>query len=555
MNKRILRRVLVISLLSLAGFFVLVTTVNQQIVHQQARDLRRVARTYAASAKDGVDPQALAKSEAAFITVVPDNPKTTRQKVMADALRGNHREPFVTTVNVLGRAEQAYLFRHRGHWVAVSRYKSSVWTTAPEQFWILTLTFAVLIALILAWLFRSEHQYQEAIRVMSHNLDRIRQKKEPEPVILPPQSPFTPVARRINALAAEQTHLREKVAVRQSSFDRLIDNLPLGVMLIDTNKDVILHNHAMSQLLGHQIPQPRHNYLDDVKTYALARMIEHTFRHEKTHHQELTVMATQKSVDASVIPLNQGTSRLQVLVILYDVTYLRQVEKMQLDFVGNVSHELKTPVTAISGFAETLLSGAKNDPATLDKFLKIIFDESKRLTQLINDILTLSRPESNQTVQAQVPLKKLVDDALRNLAKVIKDKQIRVEVAIAPDLQVVTDERKLTQIVRNLLNNAVFYNRLAGHVTITAQVVEGHLSLAVADTGIGIPETEQARIFERFYRVDKARSRHNGGTGLGLAIVSELVKSMDGQVAVSSQVGVGSTFTVTLPVSKRQQQD
>ncbi|KMO54300.1 histidine kinase, partial [Lacticaseibacillus rhamnosus] len=227
----------------------------------------------------------------------------------------------------------------------------------------------------------------------------------------------------------------------------------------------------------------------------------------------------------------------------------------QLDFVGNVSHELKTPVTAISGFAETLLSGAKNDPATLDKFLKIIFDESKRLTQLINDILTLSRPESNQTVQAQVPLKKLVDDALRNLAKVIKDKQIRVEVAIAPDLQVVTDERKLTQIVRNLLNNAVFYNRLAGHVTITAQVVEGHLSLAVADTGIGIPETEQARIFERFYRVDKARSRHNGGTGLGLAIVSELVKSMDGQVAVSSQVGVGSTFTVTLPVSKRQQQD
>ncbi len=118
----------------------------------------------------------------------------------------------------------------------------------------------------------------------------------------------------------------------------------------------------------------------------------------------------------------------------------------------------------------------------------------KRLTQLINHILTFSWPESNQTVQAQVPLKKLVDDALRNLAKVIKDKQIRVEVAIAPDLQVVTDERKLTQIVRNLLNNAVFYNRLAGHVTITAQVVEGHLSLAVADTGIGIPETEQARI-------------------------------------------------------------
>ena len=153
-------------------------------------------------------------------------------------------------------------------------------------------------------------------------------------------------------------------------------------------------------------------------------------------------------------------------------------------------------------------------------------------------------------MQATVALKKLVDDALRNLDKVIKDKQIRVEVAIAPDLQIVTDERKLTQIVRNLLNNAVFYNRLAGHVTVTAQVVGDHLSLAVADTGIGIPEEEQARIFERFYRVDKARSRHNGGTGLGLAIVAELVKSMDGRVAVNSQVGVGSTFTVTLPVGQ-----
>ncbi|MDN6608135.1 MAG: ATP-binding protein, partial [Lacticaseibacillus paracasei] len=230
--------------------------------------------------------------------------------------------------------------------------------------------------------------------------------------------------------------------------------------------------------------------------------------------------------------------------------YLRQVEKMQLDFVGNVSHELKTPVTAISGFAETLLGGAKNDPATLDRFLGIIYDESKRLTQLINDILTLSRPDSNQNVAASVALKKLVDDALHNLAKVIQDKQIRVEVAITPDLLVVTDERKLTQIVRNLLNNAVFYNRLAGHVTISAQVVDHQLSLAVADTGIGISETEQARIFERFYRVDKARSRHNGGTGLGLAIVAELVKSMDGHVAVHSQVGVGSTFTVTLPVGE-----
>lgn len=550
MNKRVFRRAFVISLLSLAGFFVLVTTVNQQIVHQQARDLRRVARTYVTSDHDGVDRQALAESEAAFITIIPDRPQTTRQKVMADALRGRRAKAFVTSVNVYGRTEQAYLFRDHGQWVAVSRYKSSVWTTAPEQFWILTLIFAALIALILIWVFRSEHHYQEAIQVMSHNLDRIREKKEPDPVILPPKSPFVPVAQRINALAAEQAHLREKVAVRQSSFDRLIDNLPLGVMLIDTNKDVILHNHAMSQLLGHQIPQPRHSYLDDVKTYALARMIEHTFRHEKTHHQELTVLATQKSVDASVIPLNQGISRLQVLVILYDVTYLRQVEKMQLDFVGNVSHELKTPVTAIAGFAETLLNGAKNDPATLDKFLGIIFDESKRLTQLINDILTLSRPETNQAVQATVALKKLVDDALRNLDKVIKDKQIRVEVAIAPDLQIVTDERKLTQIVRNLLNNAVFYNRLAGHVTITAQVVGDHLSLAVADTGIGIPEEEQARIFERFYRVDKARSRHNGGTGLGLAIVAELVKSMDGRVAVNSQVGVGSTFTVTLPVGQ-----
>ncbi|WP_173581552.1 two-component system histidine kinase PnpS [Lacticaseibacillus camelliae] len=384
---------------------------------------------------------------------------------------------------------------------------------------------------------------------MTSNLARIEAGGAPEPIILTPDSPFLAMGKQIESLHAATQTLQSQVEIRQATFGRLIDHLPLGVMLLDANRQVLLANSAMAELVGHPIQETKHDYFDDIKTYRLARMIEHTYRNQKTHHKELTMLNTQKSVDASVIALNRGTAELQVLVILYDVTYLRQVEQMQLDFVGNVSHELKTPVTAISGFAETLLAGAKDDPKTLDQFLQIIYDESSRLTQLITDILTLSRPDSGQAQAKAVNVLDLVNDALKSLKQPIAEKGLEVKTDVPKDLTITTVPAKFSQVVRNLLNNAVFYNRKDGVVTVTATADEKNLKLSVQDTGIGIAENDQERIFERFYRVDKARSRHNGGTGLGLAIVHDMVMQLGGEVTLASQVGVGSTFTVSLPLA------
>ncbi|KRN20725.1 Signal transduction histidine kinase [Lacticaseibacillus camelliae DSM 22697 = JCM 13995] len=454
-----------------------------------------------------------------------------------------------TTMTVNGQSEQVYVGRRHNQFVGVWQKRATLFSVAPAVAWGMIGVAILGLVALLALMARRHRYWTGHLAKMTSNLARIEAGGAPEPIILTPDSPFLAMGKQIESLHAATQTLQSQVEIRQATFGRLIDHLPLGVMLLDANRQVLLANSAMAELVGHPIQETKHDYFDDIKTYRLARMIEHTYRNQKTHHKELTMLNTQKSVDASVIALNRGTAELQVLVILYDVTYLRQVEQMQLDFVGNVSHELKTPVTAISGFAETLLAGAKDDPKTLDQFLQIIYDESSRLTQLITDILTLSRPDSGQAQAKAVNVLDLVNDALKSLKQPIAEKGLEVKTDVPKDLTITTVPAKFSQVVRNLLNNAVFYNRKDGVVTVTATADEKNLKLSVQDTGIGIAENDQERIFERFYRVDKARSRHNGGTGLGLAIVHDMVMQLGGEVTLASQVGVGSTFTVSLPLA------
>lgn len=549
MNKRFLRRMGLACLLALAGFFVIIAGVNSLLYRQQTAHLATIAQTYRDLAETSKTQRVLTHDGHAVITVLPAQRDTPRGQLLQRQLdRQRSIANGSTVLSFNGRQQQVYVLRQSQHFIGVWQNKANMWAVAPQA----TIGFAMVYWLILGYFlwtaWRRQRYWAGHVQQMTANLRRIQHGKAIEPIIFTAGSPFTDMGAEVNALAHHVDHLRQKVALRQASFDRLIDHLPQGVMLIDKARDVVLSNQTMGGLIGAPVAAGKHNYLDDIKTYALAKMIEHTFRNHKSHHKEITLLATQKAVDANVIALKADPEKEQVLVILYDVTYLRQVEQMQLDFVGNVSHELKTPVTAISGFAETLLAGAKDDPSALTKFLTIIKDESSRLTQLINDILTLSRPQSAAPQVAPVDLSAIVNGALQSLQQTIEGKHLKVVDDVDAGLTVTSDERKLSQVVRNLLNNAVFYNRTDGTVSIGATVAEELLTLTVADTGIGIAEDDQQRIFERFYRVDKARSRHNGGTGLGLAIVAETVQQLGGDVAVDSQVGVGTTFTVTIPL-------
>ncbi len=256
---------------------------------------------------------------------------------------------------------------------------------------------------------------------------------------------------------------------------------------------------------------------------------------------------TVLAVSASPI-IEEGTVRGCVLVAR-DITGPRKLEAMRRDFVANVSHELKTPLTAIIGCAETLLSGALEDREHGPVFARSIHEQAVRLDNLVNDLLKISYAESGRASVEKVPvdLKALVDDTAQGLAAILVKKKVVIINLVAPGLSVNADRDKLSQVLINLLDNAAKYNRDNGEIKISAAADAGGTRILVEDTGHGIPPEHLPRIFERFYRVDKARSRELGGTGLGLSIVKHLVELHGGTAGVESAEGRGSTFWFTIP--------
>ena len=234
-----------------------------------------------------------------------------------------------------------------------------------------------------------------------------------------------------------------------------------------------------------------------------------------------------------------------------DTTEATRLAEMRRDFVANVSHELKTPLAAIRGFAETLRDGALDEPATARRFTERILQQCRRLQALLEDLLTLSRLESVEVPaeRAQVDLRALVRRAVELMAPAAQERRVRLAVEEQPTTPISGDADDLERLVLNLLENAIKYNRPEGTVTVRLRKGVSQVVLEVADTGLGIPQESLSRIFERFYRVDKSRAREEGGTGLGLAIVKHVAQAHGGQVEVESRAGRGSTFRVRLPVA------
>jgi two-component system phosphate regulon sensor histidine kinase PhoR len=240
------------------------------------------------------------------------------------------------------------------------------------------------------------------------------------------------------------------------------------------------------------------------------------------------------------------------VLLLHDISELRRLERVRRDFVANVSHEFRTPLTAIQGFAETLLSGALEDAQNNRRFLEIIREHAVRLGRLTEDLLKLSQIEGRKMEMEfrPVDLRPLVESCLETarLEAAPKNLALRAEFAEGTP-KVRGDARWLRDVLQNLLDNAVRYTPAGGRVTVRTAAREGAVEISVEDTGIGIPQAEQERIFERFYRVDAARSREVGGTGLGLSIAKHLVEAHGGRIEVESEVGKGSTFRVLMPAA------
>jgi two-component system phosphate regulon sensor histidine kinase PhoR len=239
-------------------------------------------------------------------------------------------------------------------------------------------------------------------------------------------------------------------------------------------------------------------------------------------------------------------------MVLHDVTALRQLERVRTEFVANVSHELRTPLTAIQGYLETLLSGALDEPENARRFLEIVLRHSERLGRLLNDLTDLSNIELGKVTLRREPVR--IADVVGSVIDIIAPRAARARVAVTAQIpadlsDVPADRDRLAQILINLIDNAVKYTPEGGSVTVTGRNREdGMIEVAVTDTGIGIPPGDLPRITERFYRVDKARSRELGGTGLGLAIVKHLVMAHGGELRIESEQERGTTVHFTLPV-------
>jgi len=370
-------------------------------------------------------------------------------------------------------------------------------------------------------------------------------------------------ARRQRTEAAHRRELDEQRTHRESDlraqtertvalFDRMIE----GLIVIDASGRIRLANRAAGELFGFPSPAIGRTILEATRHHEVAALAARLDREPEILGHELRLEAVENSKFLQVNALalrDEAGGRAGAILVFHDLTQLRQLESVRQEFVANVSHELRTPLSLIKSATETLLDGGKEDAAALTRFLQIIEKHANRLTLLIDDLLMLSTLDSgNMRLNLQpVSVRAGVSEVISDLKSRASLRGVVVENLVAAVLIADADPDRLRQVLSNLIENAVKYGRLEGRVTVSARVLEtGRIEIAVCDDGPGISDEACARIFERFYRADKARSREQGGTGLGLSIVKHVVQAHGGEVRVESKMGSGSTFSFTLAAAK-----
>ena len=356
----------------------------------------------------------------------------------------------------------------------------------------------------------------------------------------------------ISTLKQELKTKRGDLNASEQRLSLLMGHLNLGVVLISNSGKIELINSEAMQLLNIDIHTTQRSFQAVIKSYILVDMINEALKTHQplSNHIELYIPMS-KFIDVNIIPYGKSPDEIEsILVLLYDITQVRRLETVRTEFVANASHELRTPVTAIKGFAETLLDGALKQPELAEKFITIIANESNRLETIISDILELSRVEkkSEPMVVKQFEVVETVNNLIQFFYKQADRKHISISVDAERPVMMKADQHRIEQIFTNLIDNAINYSDVDSEVKINIEQVNNSVHFSVSDKGIGIPKADQERIFERFYRVDKGRSRNSGGTGLGLSIVRNLIMNMNGTIHVESEVGIGTTFHIKLPL-------
>ncbi len=356
----------------------------------------------------------------------------------------------------------------------------------------------------------------------------------------------------LNETAARLDRTIRTLTEERNLSSAILGSMVEGVAVVNSSERLLFANPGFEEILDLDVPpQSGSALVEIVRQTELLEAVRQVLKGDPRVETEIVTGTLRQRFFAVTVAAVTAAETSGAVIVLHDITELRKLERVRRDFVANVSHELKTPLTAIQGFAETLLAGAIDDPQNRVRFLEIILEHSRRLARLTDDLLRLSKMDADRLeLEIQrLGVSHFVESCVETAQRPAAEKDLRISVNLQQRLpDIAADRRRLAEVLQNLLDNAIQYTSPGGQIMLSASADAGEVKFTVSDTGIGIPQADQPRIFERFYRVDVARSREVGGTGLGLAIAKHLVEAHGGRIWVESEVGQGSQFYFTVPI-------
>ena len=356
----------------------------------------------------------------------------------------------------------------------------------------------------------------------------------------------------LNRTAARLDRTIRSLTEERNLSSAILGSMVEGVAVVNASERLLFANPGFAEILDLDVPpQSGSALVEVVRQTELIEAVRQVLNGDPRVETEIVTGTLRQHFFAVTVAAVSAAETSGAVIVLHDITDLRKLERVRRDFVANVSHEFKTPLTAIQGFAETLLAGAIDDAQNRVRFLEIILEHSQRLARLTDDLLRLSQMDADRLgLEIRgVGVQQFVESCVETAQRPAAERDLRISVNLSSRLpEIAADRRRLAEVLQNLLDNAIQYTPPGGQIMLSASANGSEVTFTVSDTGIGIPQTDQPRIFERFYRVDVARSREVGGTGLGLAIAKHLVEVHGGRIWVESEVGQGSQFHFTVPI-------
>ena len=359
------------------------------------------------------------------------------------------------------------------------------------------------------------------------------------------------LAATLNKMAQTLEDKVKEIRMQNQKLAAIFNSMIEGIIVVDKEFRITSVNPSIEKIFNVSKNEAEGKvFLEAIRNNDISEVISSVLKSGRSLSAEIDlVLPVRRIFEVNTAPIFTNNAVNGCLVVIHDITEIRKLERMRSDFVANVSHELKTPLTSIKGFVETLLEGALDDKENNRSFLKIIQDHAERLNNLVDDLLSLSYLESKEIVirKKNYNVRGQFIEVISRFKSQLKQKNIDIKDELPADVLVNADKGRIEQVFINLIDNAIKFNKEKGAIHIYAREENGQIKISIEDSGMGIPEKDLLRIFERFYRVDKARSRELGGTGLGLSIVKHIVELHGGSVGAESTEGLGSTFWFTLP--------